>query len=131
MSFRILIVDDDPVVRRLVRSSIEQITEWSVCGEAENGQLALDAVRNSNPNAVILDLQMPVMNGLETARQISQIAPETAMAMLTLHDSEHLEREALKVGIERVFAKFQLPQLVAWLKTTAEKSAKRSNVITV
>lgn len=123
MSFRILIVDDDAVVRRLVRSSIEQATQWDVCGEAENGLLALEAVEKCTPNAVILDLQMPVMNGLEAARHISRIAPKTAIVMLTLHDSEHLGREAQKVGIERVFPKFQLPQLIAWLKITAERQA--------
>lgn len=123
MSFKILIVDDDPVVRRLVRTSIEQVSEWSVCGEAENGQLALDEVQKCKPNAVVLDLQMPIMNGLEAARHISQIAPKIAIVMLTLHDSEQLGKEALKVGIEHVFAKFQLPQMIAWLKMTAEKQA--------
>jgi DNA-binding NarL/FixJ family response regulator len=121
MSFRILIVDDDAVVRRMLRISIEQDTEWSVCGEAENGQIAVERVKEWNPDTVILDLQMPVMNGIEAARHISNIAPQTTMVMLTLHDSEHLWREAQKVGIERVFSKAQLAQMIAWLRTVCEK----------
>ena len=123
MSFKILIVDDDAVVRRLVRTAIEQATDWDVCGEAENGRLAIAAVEECNPNAIILDLQMPIMNGLEAAQQISRIAPNVSMVMLTLHDSEHLGKEALKVGIEKVFAKFQISQMIVWLKVTAEKHA--------
>jgi DNA-binding NarL/FixJ family response regulator len=121
MSFRILIVDDDAVVRRMLRISIEQDTEWSVCGEAENGQIAVERVKEWNTDTVILDLQMPVMNGIEAARHISSIAPQTTMVMLTLHDSEHLWREAQKVGIERVFSKAQLAQMIAWLRTVGEK----------
>jgi len=75
MSFKILIVDDSSSIRNLLRFFIEHNTDWQVCGEAENGQVAVEKVRELKPHAVILDLSMPVMNGLEAAREITRIAP--------------------------------------------------------
>jgi DNA-binding NarL/FixJ family response regulator len=101
----VLVVDDNPTIRRLIRSFIEQDGDWEVCGEAENGQRAIEKVREIHPDIVILDLQMPVMNGLEAARQIALIAPHTAMLMLTMHCSEQLQRDAKAVGIKSVLSK--------------------------
>lgn len=84
----ILIVDDNAVMRRLVRSHIEANSEWDVCGEAENGLIAIERVKELRPDLVILDFQMPVMNGLEAAREIARLAPDTAIVMLTMHNSD-------------------------------------------
>ena len=62
MSHSILIVDDNNLVRRLLRGWLEQHSEWDICGEAENGQVAVERVEQLHPDIVILDLQMPVMN---------------------------------------------------------------------
>lgn len=105
MSVNILIVDDSASLRGLLRSRIEQNPELKVCGEAENGQIALEKVKALNPDVVILDWLMPVMSGLEAARQITRVAPNTAMLMLTLHCSKQLLEEAKAVGIQRVFSK--------------------------
>ena len=105
MPVKILIVDDSPVIRRAIRSSIQEHTNWVVCGEAENGKVAVTFVEELRPQLVILDLSMPLMNGLEAAREISRIAPGTQIIMFTLHDSESIEREALRVGIRHVFSK--------------------------
>jgi DNA-binding NarL/FixJ family response regulator len=85
MPLRILIVDDSPPIRNLLRYFIEHSTEWEVCGEAENGLIAVDKVVQLKPDAVILDLSMPVMNGLDAAREISRIAPAVQMVMFTMH----------------------------------------------
>jgi DNA-binding NarL/FixJ family response regulator len=65
---------------------IEANTEWEICGEAENGSIALDMVREVNPDIVVLDLVMPGMNGLEAAREIVASAPHTRMIMFTAND---------------------------------------------
>jgi len=65
----ILIVDDNNLVRRLLRSWLEQHSEWEICGEAENGQIAVERVEQLHPDIVILDLQMPGHERLEAARQ--------------------------------------------------------------
>ena len=105
MSSRILIVDDSSVVRRLIRSSIEVHTSWIVCGEAENGRIAVALVGELRPHLVILDLSMPVMNGLEAAREISRIAPGMPMIMFTMHALDGLRKDAERVGIKHVFSK--------------------------
>jgi two-component system response regulator AlgR len=75
MSVKIPIVDDSPQGRTVVRSCIEQDTDWTVCGEAENGDAASPMVVGLRPQFVVLDLSMPGMNGLEMARRISVISP--------------------------------------------------------
>jgi DNA-binding NarL/FixJ family response regulator len=106
MSYTILLVDDNELIRHSLRVCIEENSDWEVCGEAENGQVAVEKVRALHPDVVILDLQMPVMDGLEAARQISHLAPTTAMVMLTAYDREPLSRDARAAGITQVFSKF-------------------------
>ncbi len=101
----ILIVDDNSSIRRLLRFWIGQTREWYVCGEAENGKIAVEKVKRLRPDAVILDLQMPVMNGLEAAKEIKHLAPETAMVMFTMHASDQLLKDAQAVGIQDVLSK--------------------------
>jgi DNA-binding NarL/FixJ family response regulator len=101
----ILIVDDNAVVRHSLRRYIEANTVLLVCGEAENGMIAIDLVVQLSPDVVILDFQMPVMNGLETAKQIAQIAPNIVMLMYTMHDSEPLVQAAREAGIREVLSK--------------------------
>lgn len=105
MPAKILLVDDSEQVRASVRLSIEQQTDWMVCGEAENGAVALSMVASLKPHLVILDLSMPGMNGLETARRISTISPGMPMIMFTMHDARLLLKEAQGAGIKHVFSK--------------------------
>jgi DNA-binding NarL/FixJ family response regulator len=105
MAHKILVVDDNPVIRSLIRFCIEQRTNWQVCGEAENGEVAVGKVAELNPDAVILDLQMSVMNGLDAAREIGRKASNIPMLMLTTRYSEQLLRAAEAVGIKDVCSK--------------------------
>ena len=105
MAYKSLVVDDSPVIRSLIRFCIEQRTNWQVCGEAENGEVVVGKVAELNPDVVILDLQMPVMNGLDAAREIGRKAPNIPMLMLTMHYSEQLLRAAEAVGIKDVCSK--------------------------
>ena len=70
MSNTVLLVDDSELVRHSLRACIEENSDWQVCGEAENGQVAVEKVRELKPDVVILDLQMPVMDGLEATQKI-------------------------------------------------------------
>jgi two-component system chemotaxis response regulator CheY len=102
---KILIVDDSSFIRLLVRRCIEANTDWNVCGEAENGKIAIEKVTQLHPDVVILDLQMPVMDGLEAARQITKIAPNAVLLMFTMHKSEQLLEVAKAAGIRDVVSK--------------------------
>lgn len=107
MSFNILIVDDNAMIRRAYRSLIESQTVHLVCGEAENGAIAVARVKELHPDIVILDLQMPVMNGLDAAREISILFPSTVIVMVTMHCSEQLRKDAEAVGIRDVVSKYE------------------------
>ncbi len=105
MSYTVLIVDDSALIRRALRSSIEQTRDWQVCGEAENGKVAVEKVKQLNPDVVILDLQVSVMDGLEAAGQINLLAPHTAMLMFTMRNCEQLLKYDPAAGIRDVLSK--------------------------
>jgi len=105
MALRILLVDDNVVVRRAVRSCIESQTDWEVCGEAGNGKVAIEMVQTLLPNVVILDLSMQVMNGLDAARHIRALAPESYILLFTLQLYPDLVEDARKVGVDKVLSK--------------------------
>jgi DNA-binding NarL/FixJ family response regulator len=105
MSRRILIADDSPVIRRAVRSCIQSKTDWEVCGEAGDGETAVRLVRKLHPDAIILDISMPVKTGLQAADEISTSAPSTQIILLTNFPSDLLREHAFRIGVKAVMAK--------------------------
>jgi DNA-binding NarL/FixJ family response regulator len=79
--------------------------DWVVCGEAENGDAAIELVRTVKPDVVLLDYAMPVMNGLEAARVLSSIAPECAILMYTMFATPQLSELATAAGVRAVLSK--------------------------
>jgi DNA-binding NarL/FixJ family response regulator len=102
---RILIVDDSPAVRPALRACIEEKQGWQVCAEADNGASAIEMFREHGPDAVVIDFSMPVMNGLEAAREISRINPSIPLLMCTMFKSQQLVNAVQKVGVKRVLSK--------------------------
>jgi DNA-binding NarL/FixJ family response regulator len=100
-----LIVDDSTALRRMVRCYVEEKTDWKVCGEAENGKVAVRMVNELHPDLVLLDLAMPVMNGLEAARLIASVSPHPVMLMFTMQYTGQLLKEAEAAGIKEVLSK--------------------------
>ena len=106
MAARILIADDDASIRRLLRRLLEEHSDWLVCGEAGNGREAIEQVGQLHPDVVILDLAMPLMNGLQAAQQIFATNPLVPMLLLTVQEvSTELAREARKVGFQGAVSK--------------------------
>jgi DNA-binding NarL/FixJ family response regulator len=101
---RILIVDDHPTIRKLLRSLLES-NGFKVCGEAVNGFDGVEKAQEFRPDLIVLDLSMPVMGGLEAARQLHELKPGVRLMMLTNHSSSILEMDALNAGIHRVIPK--------------------------
>jgi DNA-binding NarL/FixJ family response regulator len=109
---RILVVDDNPAVRHYLRALLEQQTAWQVCGEARTGREALERVEKNPPDMILLDFQMPDLNGLDVARQLTQFFPEIPILMITIHLSKQLAEEARRVGIRGACAKSDVSSIV-------------------
>lgn len=96
---RILVVDDSELMRRCLRNLLEQQDQWCVCSEAANGREAIEKAQQSLPDVIVLDFQMPEMNGLDAAREIRRQSPDIPILMVTLHMSPQLEHQAKRIGI--------------------------------
>jgi DNA-binding NarL/FixJ family response regulator len=107
---RILIVDDHAPVRLALRHVIESVPEFEVCGEAENGRVGVKRTLLLKPDLIILDFSMPVMNGLEAAKELNELMPLLPILMYTSFTSSNLEAEAFAVGVSRVVSKSSLPE---------------------
>jgi DNA-binding NarL/FixJ family response regulator len=105
MRTRFLIVDDSDLVRQGLRTVLQANPEWEVSAEAANGSDAVERFKESHPNVVILDFQMPGINGIETARRMMEIAPAVPIILFTQHASAELEKHALEAGIRKVVSK--------------------------
>jgi DNA-binding NarL/FixJ family response regulator len=101
----LLIVDDNPSIRRMLRTAFEGTSDWAMCGEAVNGQEGIEKVSESKPDLIVLDLAMPIMNGLEAAPVLRRMLPTVPIILFTLHDSKSLVRKALSVGVNAVVSK--------------------------
>ncbi len=121
MRARILIADDSPLVRKSIRRLLETNPDWEVCGEACNGQEAIDQAMVLTPDIIVLDLVMPVMDGLQAARRMAVIAPKIPTVMLTMYASDQLRTEASEVGVHSVVSKSQSTSLMDTIETLLVK----------
>jgi DNA-binding NarL/FixJ family response regulator len=95
---KLLVADDHEIVRRGVRSLLEAQPGWQVMAEACNGREAVEKAKRLKPDVAVLDIGMPSLNGLEAARQMLKNDPQIKIVILTMHESDNLIREVLKVG---------------------------------
>lgn len=105
MRTRFLIVDDSELVRQGLRTVLQANPDWEIAGEAADGMTAVEVFKDVRPNVVIVDFQMPGINGIETARRLLEIAPAVPVVMFTQHASPDLERHARDAGIRSVVSK--------------------------
>jgi DNA-binding NarL/FixJ family response regulator len=98
MPVRILVADDHQVVRAGLRVLLESKSGWQVCAEAANGREAVEKAAQLKPDVAVLDIGMPLLNGVEATRQIRKLSPKTEVLILTMHDSELLVQEVLGAG---------------------------------
>ena len=109
---RILLVDDNPSVRRYLRAILEQQSTWRVCGEARTGAEALQKVIDTEPDLVLLDYQMPDLNGVDIAKQMAGVCPQVSILMVTLHLSRQLVEAARLAGVRGACAKQDIGSVV-------------------
>jgi len=98
MSVRILVADDHDVVREGVITILKQRPDWEVVAEAENGEQALSGARQLMPDVTILDIRMPLLDGLSAAQRIRDLHLGTKILIFTMHDSSSLRGTVEKAG---------------------------------
>ena len=95
---RILLADDHTVVRQGLRKVLEERPDWVVVAEAGNGRDAVKQAEELKPDVAILDVAMPLLNGIEATRQIVKRVPATRVLVLTMHSDEAYVNQILKAG---------------------------------
>lgn len=116
---RILIVDDCETTRRILRV-IARSRDWTVCGEAESGRSGIREFQRVKPDVVLIDLAMPDINGIETAKRMSTLNPKVPLILFTVLNVEGLQDAAHEAGISSVVSKAQAWDLIGAVETTAQ-----------
>jgi DNA-binding NarL/FixJ family response regulator len=114
---RIFLVDDNATARGMIKSALQQHSEWVVVAEACDGRQALEKFRAHRPQLTVMDFLMPEMNGLEAARQLTERNPDVLILMITTDPTTQLEEEARKAGIKGVCPKDEMHCLVNAIDT--------------
>jgi DNA-binding NarL/FixJ family response regulator len=94
----ILIADDHAVVRAGLRTLLESRSQWQICAEAVDGRDAVEKAAKHKPHIAILDIGMPLLNGVEAARQIRKASSSTEILILTMHESDDLVQQVVEAG---------------------------------
>lgn len=100
---RILVADDHEVMRLGIRNLLEAVPHWTICAEAGNGQEAIEKASQYQPDIIIMDITMPVMNGLEASKVIARAQPELPIVLFSLHLSDEMisnfDRESIRGAV--------------------------------
>jgi two-component system, NarL family, nitrate/nitrite response regulator NarL len=107
---RVLLVDDQPLFRRAIATLIDEQPDMVVVGEAENGLDGVEQARQCVPDLVVMDVEMPVMDGVEAMRMIREQLPRTKVIMLTVSDSEDFLFDAIRSGAHGYLLKDLRPE---------------------
>jgi DNA-binding NarL/FixJ family response regulator len=104
---RILVVDDYEAVRKGICAILSSRLDIEVCGEAANGREAIQKARELNPDLIILDITMPLLDGKSAAREIRKFMPDVPILFFSMHDSEQVMQQARAIGVQGFVIKTQ------------------------
>lgn len=107
---RILLVDDQPLFRRAIATLVAEQPDFEVVGEATNGAEALEKARALQPDVIVMDIEMPVMNGVEAVRQVRDELPQVRVVMLTVSEDEEYLFDAVRFGAHGYLLKDLQPE---------------------
>lgn len=117
MNKRILVADDSAEARQALCRLLASEKGLAVCAQAENGKVAIDQAQQHRPDLIILDLAMPVTDGIEAARILKQMMPSTPIILVTLHAETALEQLAFGAHVDKVISKGDSRRLIEQTRT--------------
>ncbi len=106
MSTRVLLADDHALIRQGLKALLEK-HGFQVVSEASDGQETVRSVEKTNPDVAIIDISMPILNGIDTARELKKSSPKTKVILLTQHDEDQYVTESLRAGVKGYVLKSQ------------------------
>lgn len=107
MPTKILLADDHALIRQGLKALLEKQQGFQVVGEAADGQETLRSVEKTQPDIAIVDISMPILNGVEAARELKKSSPKTRVILLTQHDEDQYVTESLRAGVRGYVLKSQ------------------------
>jgi CheY-like chemotaxis protein len=117
MPKRVLVVDDNPLIRRLICRMLEERARYEVCAEAANGAEAIELAKKKLPDLIIMDLSMAVMNGIVAARELKKLFPHLPIILFTQHTDVAAYLSDLPV--DRIVSKNDSATLMQWVYALA------------
>ena len=123
MVLRILVVDDSEVTRRILRTLLGS-RHWIICGEAENGWSGIKKFQDLKPDAVVLDLAMPDINGIEAARRMSSSDPTVPLILFTILEIDGIEFAAKRAGIHAIVPKTEAWNLISSIEMAFDRGSE-------
>lgn len=106
---RVILAEDHTIVRKGLRALLESAMDIEVVAEAADGRMALDLVADMRPDVVVMDITMPLLNGLEATRQLKQQYPDLKIVILTMHSDEEYVFQSLRAGVDGYLIKQTAP----------------------
>jgi DNA-binding NarL/FixJ family response regulator len=121
---RILIADDHEVIRNSLRGLLSRREGWQICGEAVHGREAVEMAKRLRPDIVVLDVSMPLLNGIEVTFQIRKALPRTEILIITMHETKELVEQVMSAGARAYLLK---SDATAHIEAAVETLAKHKS----
>jgi DNA-binding NarL/FixJ family response regulator len=115
----ILVADDNPAIRKALCRMFEKEEDYDICAEAENGKQAIELALQCRPDLIILDLSMPVMNGLEAAHELKKLMPNVPIILFTQHAELGNRIGIMNADVDRIVAKSEAASLMGHVRSLA------------
>lgn len=115
----VLVADDNPTIRKMLCKMFDLEKDYDLCAEAENGKEAIRLALQHHPDLIILDLSMPVMNGLEAAHELKRLLPNVPIILFTQHSDLGNRISITNLGVDRIVSKNEAASLMGHVRSLA------------